>query len=278
MPKIDLHTHSEFSDGTCTPEEVVHAALKAGAGLFSLTDHDTTDGVARAAAVCVAHNLRFTPGVEISTREHDHLHFTGYNIDLANPQFQQFLAQNRQNRRERIRRIIIRLQQAGVDLSEEDVFKRAPNTVSRAHVADALKAKGLAASRQEGFRKYLLPGCAGYVPSAGVSAVEAIRYIKQAGGLAVIAHPGMVGEIWNFPAWVEAGLDGIEVFYPAHSFTMKQDLLALARKYGLLCTAGSDYHGPHGGRIKTPGMQIPKPHYDKLLHALFNTPRVCIQG
>lgn len=270
MPKIDLHTHSNYSDGTCSPEEVVHAALKAGAGLFALTDHDTTNGVAQAAAVCTEHRLRFVAGVEISTREHDHLHFVGYNVDVENPAFQQFLAQNRQNRRERIRKIIAQLQQAGVDITEEDVFKRAPNTVSRAHVADALKARGLAQNRQDGFRKYLLPGCVGYVPSAGVSAVEAIQHIKRAGGMAVIAHPGLVAANWDFPKWVEAGLDGIEVFYPAHTYTLKQDLLALARKYGLLCTAGSDYHGPRGGRITTPGMQIPQNHYDKLLQKFFN--------
>ncbi len=270
MPKIDLHTHSEFSDGTCSPKEVVHAALKAGANVFALTDHDTTDGVRQAEAVCKEHRILFTPGVEISTREHDHLHFTGYNLDLDNPTFQAFLAQNRQNRRERIRQIIRQLIEAGVNITEEDVFKRAPNTVSRAHVADALKANGVVPSRQEGFRRYLVPGQPGYVPSAGVTAVEAIQHIKRAGGMAVIAHPGIVSEHWNFPAWVEAGLDGIEVFYPAHTFSMKQDLLALARKYGLFCTAGSDYHGPHAGRITTPGMQILQPYYDRLIRKLFN--------
>ena len=270
MPKIDLHTHSEFSDGTCSPKEVVHAALKAGANVFALTDHDTTDGVRQAEAVCKEHCILFTPGVEISTREHDHLHFTGYNLDLDNPTFQAFLAQNRQTRRERIRQIIRQLIEAGVNITEEDVFKRAPNTVSRAHVADALKANGVVPSRQEGFRRYLVPGQPGYVPSAGVTAVEAIQHIKRAGGMAVIAHPGIVSEHWNFPAWVEAGLDGIEVFYPAHTFSMKQDLLALARKYGLFCTAGSDYHGPHAGRITTPGMQILQPYYDRLIRKLFN--------
>ena len=270
MPKIDLHTHSEFSDGTCSPKEVVHAALKAGANVFALTDHDTTDGVRQAEAVCKEHRILFTPGVEISTREHDHLHFTGYNLDLDNPTFQAFLAQNRQNRRERIRQIIRQLIEAGVNITEEDVFKRAPNTVSRAHVADALKANGVVPSRQDGFRRYLVPGQPGYVPSAGVTAVEAIQHIKRAGGMAVIAHPGIVSEHWNFPAWVEAGLDGIEVFYPAHTFSMKQDLLALARKYGLFCTAGSDYHGPHAGRITTPGMQILQPYYDRLIRKLFN--------
>lgn len=270
MPKIDLHTHSLFSDGTCSPEEVVHAALKSGAAIFALTDHDTTDGVSLAEKVCREHRILFTPGVEISTREHDHLHFTGYNVDVTNPEFQSFLVQNRQNRKERICQIIRQLAEFGLDLTEEDVFKRAPNTVSRAHVADALKAKGIVPSRQEGFRRYLVQGQPGYVPSAGVSAVEAIRHIKRAGGIAVIAHPGIVSEHWNFPAWTEAGLDGIEVFYPAHTFTMKQDLLALTRKYGLIATAGSDYHGPHAGRITTPGMQIPEPHYNKLLRKLFD--------
>lgn len=270
MPKIDLHTHSDFSDGTCSPEEVVRAALKSGASVYALTDHDTTDGVLRAEAVCREHRILFTPGVEISTRDHDHLHFTGYNLDLTNEPFQAFLAQNRQNRRERIRQIIRQLAQAGVDITEDDVFSRAPNTVSRAHVADALKAKKIVSSRQEGFKRYLVPGQPGYVPSAGVTAIEAIQHIKRAGGVAVIAHPGIVAEHWNFPAWTEAGLDGVEVFYPAHTFTMKQDLLALTRKYGLLATAGSDYHGPQGGRNSTPGMQIPQPHYDKLLRKLFN--------
>lgn len=269
MPKIDLHTHSNFSDGTTDPEEVVRAALKAGVRLFALTDHDTTDGVSRALAVCNEHRLPAVTGVEISTREHDHLHFTGYNLDLQNAEFQAFLAQNRQNRRERICRIITQLQQAGVDITQEEVFQRAPNTVSRAHVADALKAKGLVPTRQDGFRKYLLPGRAGYVPSAGTTALEAIRQIKKAGGLAVIAHPGISSSVWNFPAWVEAGLDGIEVFYPAHTYTAKQELLALATKYGLFCTAGSDYHGPRSGRTGFPGISIPVPHYDKLRSKFF---------
>ena len=155
MPVVDLHTHSTFSDGTCTPEEVVHAALKRSVQIFSLTDHDTTNGVARAAALTQERKLRFVPGVEISTCDHDHLHFTGYNIDLTNPEFQTFLADNRTARQGRIKKVIAQLQAAGIEISEEDVFSRAANTVSRAHVADALRAKGYAASRQAAFRKYL---------------------------------------------------------------------------------------------------------------------------
>ncbi len=268
MPQADLHTHSVFSDGTCTPEEVVHLALRRGVQVFSLSDHDTTDGTERARILAQERGLKFVCGVEISTCEHDHLHFTGYNMDITNPQFQTFLAQNRQARKGRIQKIIRQLQAAGVNITDEDVFARAPNTVSRAHVADTLCTKGYAHSRQAAFRQFLVEGQAGYVPSIGVTAKEAIGHIKQAGGLAVIAHPGMVTEVWDFPAWVEAGLDGIEVYYPAHSFAMRQELLRLADKYGLFASAGSDFHGPHGSKTTAPGMPMAQNHFDRLLSKL----------
>lgn len=270
MLKTDLHTHSFFSDGTSSPEEVAYGACKAGVKLFALADHDTTGGVLRAKAECEKRGVDFVSAVEISTREHDHLHFLGYNIDLNNRPFQDFLAQNRLNRVNRIKQIIKQIAQSGVDLTEEDVFSLASNTVSRAHVADALKKKKIVSSRQEGFRKYLIPGQPGYVPSAGVSVVEAIREIKKAGGLAVMAHPGLVQDVWNFAPWVEAGLDGLEVFYPSHGYTLKQELLKIARKYDLFATAGSDYHGPNAGRVTSLGMNVPPPYSDRLLRKLLN--------
>lgn len=270
MLKADLHTHSSFSDGTSSPQEVSYQAYKSGVKLFALADHDTTEGVPLAQQACLKVGLDFVPAVEISTREHDHLHFLGYNIDINNAEFQLFLAQNRENRQNRIRQIIRQLAESGVDISEEDVFSLAANTVSRAHVADALKKKKIVPSRQEGFRQFLVPGKVGYVPSAGVTVVQAICQIKKAGGLAVMAHPGLVQEVWNFPAWKEAGLDGIEVFYPSHSYTLKQELLKMARKYDLFATGGSDYHGPHAGRITSLGMNIPVPYSDRLLRKLLN--------
>lgn len=270
MPKADLHTHSTCSDGTSSPAEVAAAAWRAGVRVYALADHDTVSGVQEAAQECQKRGMDFIPAVEISTREHDHLHFLGFNVDVTNPEFLQFLQHNRQLRVTRIQKIIAQLQAAGVNITPQDVFKRAENTVSRAHVADALKANGVVDTRQEGFRQYLVPGKAGYVPSEGVTVIEAIRRIKHAGGLAVIAHPGIVSEYWNFPAWTEAGLDGIEVFYPAHTYTMRQELLAVARKYNLFATCGSDYHGPKSGRTTAPGMEIPQSYYDKLLRKLLN--------
>lgn len=269
MPVVDLHTHSVFSDGTYSPEELVHAALRKGVQLFALTDHDTMDGTARAHALAAERGLRFVYGVEVSTGDHDHLHFTGYNIDVNDASFQAFLKENREKRTGRIRQVIRQLQEAGVDLTEEDVFSRAANTISRAHVADALCKKGYAPNRHTAFRQYLLEGKPGWVAPVAVSAVEAIQRIKKAGGLAVIAHPGLVTDHWDFPAWTEAGLDGIEVFYPAHSFSIRQELVYLANRYGLFVTAGSDFHGPNAGKCSSPGMQIPQDHYNRLLSKLF---------
>lgn len=268
MLKVDLHTHSTFSDGTSSPEEVALAAAKASVKLLALADHDTVDGVLRARQACQKYAIDFVPAVEISTREHDYLHFLGYNIDVQSTSLQNFLKTNRENRLNRIKKIISQLSAGGLDITQEDVFSLAPHTVSRAHVADALKRKKIVPNRQEGFRKYLVPGQVGYVPSAGVSVIEAIKQIKQAGGLAVIAHPGLTQEVWNFPAWVEAGLDGIEVFYPSHSYTLKQELLKIARKYDLFVTGGSDYHGPNAGRITSLGVNLQPPYSDRLLRKL----------
>ena len=129
MIKADLHTHSYFSDGTSSPEEVAYEAWKAGVKLFALADHDTTDGLERAKTACEKRNLPWVAAVEISTREHDHLHFLGYNFDIQNQNFQKFLAQNRQNRLNRIKQIIRQIADSGVDLTEEDVFS--PRTRSR---------------------------------------------------------------------------------------------------------------------------------------------------
>ena len=125
MLKADLHTHSFCSDGTSSPEEVAYGAWKAGVKIFALADHDTTEGVLRAKAESEKHGMDWVSAVEISTREHDHLHFLGYNIDIHNAEFQAFLKQNRENRVLRIKKIIKQIADSGVDLTEEDVFSLA---------------------------------------------------------------------------------------------------------------------------------------------------------
>lgn len=268
MAIIDLHTHSKYSDGTSRPSEVVVECVKRKVCLYALTDHDTMDGVAEALERAQKYGLNFVTGVEVSTREHDHLHFLGYNLRQDDEEFNAFLKQNRDNRIIRIKKIIAQIAGAGYDLTEEDVFSLVKNTASRAHVADAIKNKGFAPTRQDAFRKFLVPGAIGHVPSMGVSVAEAIKHIKSAGGKAVIAHPGLVKEYWDFKAWVDAGLDGIEVFYPSHNTFMIQELLSIARQYNLFATAGSDNHGPTSGRTPKPGMEIPPQYFEQLMKGL----------
>ncbi|MDR0953746.1 MAG: PHP domain-containing protein [Elusimicrobiota bacterium] len=269
MPLIDLHAHTKFSDGTTTPSEVVYAYLKAGVQMMSITDHDTLEALPAAAQKAKEHGMLFINGVEISTQENDHLHILGYNIDPQNQALQDFLAQNRQKRNVRIKKIIKQLQDSGVNITEEDVFSLVKTVASRAHVADALKKNGIVPTRQEGFRKYLVKGKAGYTPVMGADVVDVISMIHKAGGLAFIAHPGIIKDAWNFPLWVQAGLDGIEVYYPSHSFELRQDLLGLAKKYNLLISGGSDHHGNKSGRDNKPGMQVPDEVFNTLKKVFF---------
>lgn len=264
MPIVDLHAHTTFSDGTSTPSEVVFAYKKAGVQIMSITDHDTLEALPQAAELAKKAGILFVPGVEISSSEHDHLHILGYNIDPQNKLLNEALAQNRENRNIRAKKIIKNLQEAGIDITEEDVFKLVKNVASRAHIADAIRNKKITSSRQEAFRKFLIPGKPGYVPNEGFSVCEVISLIKQAGGKAFMAHLGIVQEFWNFPAWVNSGLDGIEVYYPSHKQSMRDTLLTLVKKYNLLISAGSDHHGKKSGRDNAPGLQVPKEVFESI--------------
>lgn len=264
MPIVDLHAHTTFSDGTSSPSEVVYAYKQAGVQIMSVTDHDTLEALPQSEILAKKAGILFVPGVEISSREHDHLHILGYNIDPTNKRLNEALAQNREQRNIRAKKIIKNLQKAGVNITEEDVFKLVKNVASRAHIADAIRNKKIEPSRQAAFRKYLIPGKPGYVPNEGLSVCEIISLIKQAGGKAFMAHLGIVKEYWNFPAWVTSGLDGIEVYYPSHKQPMRQELLKLAKKYNLLVSAGSDHHGQKSGRDNAPGMQVPQEVFDSI--------------
>jgi predicted metal-dependent phosphoesterase TrpH len=264
MPLVDLHAHTLYSDGTSTPSGVVCDYLRAAVAIMAVTDHDTTQALQEARGKAASAGLPFINGVEISASEHDHLHILGYNIDERDERLQKLLADNRQNRNERIKKIIARLAQSGMDITQADVFGRVGNSASRAHVADAIKDKGITPTRQEAFRKYLIAGKVGYVAPQGALAAEVISTIKQAGGSAFIAHPCLIKEYWDFPKWTAAGLDGIEIYYPSHSLQLRKELLSIAKKYGLSASAGSDYHGSGSGRDNKIGLEVPDEVYKNL--------------
>jgi 3',5'-nucleoside bisphosphate phosphatase len=255
MPLINLHSHSNFSDGTLPPAQLAAEAAKARITFFSLTDHDISLGWDELESCLKTLKITYIYGIELSTSQHDNLHILGYGVNLKDPVFLEKLAGFREKRIERLRKIIALLKEQGLDVSFDELKIASGHTYGRPHIADLLKNKGLVKSRQKAFEKYIAFGKPAYVPPCGPGIEEAIKTIKDAGGLAVLAHPGVIRNIMDLAAWKEMGLDGIEAFYPAHSNALTREFLGLAEKHGLLVTAGTDFHGPGSGREDMEGFE-----------------------
>ena len=269
MPVIDLHSHSRYSDGTVSISELLYTFSKAGVEIMSLTDHDCILGIEEARLKAARYNILFVNGVEISTCDHDNLHFVGYNFDPKNLALNKLLEKNAQLRLERVKKTIKLLQENKIKITEEEVLKIAKGVSSRAHIADCLRRRHLGYMRSDIFKKYLGKDCPAYVPPMAVTVKETINTIKQAGGKCFIAHPGLVKEYWEFEKWVSWGLDGIEIYYPSHREAMREELLQIAKKYNLLVSGGSDFHGNIAGRTLVPGREVPQEVYDKLYSVFF---------
>lgn len=253
----DLHTHSKYSDGTAAPAEVVRRARVSGVSVLVLTDHDTLGGVAQAREAAKAAGIRFGAGIEINTAERDMAHVLGYGIDPENKKLLELLAVFRARRDSRIGKIVQRLRDAGVDITMEEVQGASTESLGRPHVADALRRKKIVHSRSEAFQKYLSQTGSAYVPPMGPTVAEAIAAIKAAGGWASLAHPLTVGKDAPIGDWVDMGLEGIEAYYGSHTGGQVEKVRAMAAKYKLLETGGSDYHGPGTGRERVGGVAFP---------------------
>ncbi len=245
----DLHLHTHFSDGTYSPEELAAEARRRGISALALTDHDSMEGCARAAAACARHGMEFVPGIEL-TAEHAgaEMHILGYFLDPAHPRLGRELARFQQTRQERIREMVARLNQRGVALRAEAVFALANcRSPGRPHVARALVQKGVCRSLDEAFERFLKKHRPAWVPKYKISARHAIELIHDAGGLAVLAHPGLNRNDDVLPDLVGAGLDGLECWHSKHTEAQAAHYLDLARRHRLLVTGGSDCHGTSKG-------------------------------
>ena len=262
----DLHLHTRFSDGTYAPEEVAAEARRHGLAAIALTDHDTVEGCAAAAAACAAAGLEFLVGVEL-TAEQDgrELHLLGYGMDSTSPDLLQALARFQNVRQQRIREIVARLNQLGIALTADTVFALANcQSPGRPHVARALVAAGVCASLEEAFERFLKKHRPAWVPKFKMSAAEAITLIHQAGGAAVLAHPALNRVDDLLPGFVAAGLDGIECFHTKHSPAIRDRYIGLANRLGALITGGSDCHGMNKGKPLIGTVRLPYVHFEKL--------------
>jgi len=262
----DLHLHTQLSDGTYSPEELVVEARRHGLAALALTDHDTVEGCERAALACEAAGIEFVPGTELTAEQDgNELHLLGYFIDTQNPRLLTQIARFQSVRQDRIREMVARLNQVRVPLEAEAVFAlancRAPG---RPHVARALVQAGLCASLDEAFERFLKKNRPAWVPKFKMSAAEAIDLVHQAGGVAVMAHPGLNRSDQVIPGLVEIGLDGIECFHTKHSTATADHYLQIAERFHLLVTGGSDCHGLSKGRPLIGTIKLPYQHVEKL--------------
>ncbi|HEU6447815.1 MAG TPA: PHP domain-containing protein [Verrucomicrobiae bacterium] len=265
MKFADLHLHTNFSDGTFTPEELVLQAQKAGLACIALTDHDSVEGCERAAIAAAKVNMEFISGTEL-TAEYDDIevHVLGYFLDTRNEKLLAEISKFQNVRQNRIHQMVARINELGVPLEAESVFAIANcKSPGRPHVARAMVKAGFVSHMDEAFEHFLKKGRPAWVPKSKISALDAVNLIHHAGGLAVIAHPGLNRSDEIIPDLVKAGMDGIECFHTKHSTMMSERYLEMADKYHLLVTGGSDCHGfskgkPLVGTVKLPYTAIEK--------------------
>lgn len=248
--RADLHTHTLASDGTCTPAENVRLAKEAGLHAVAITDHDTVAGIGEAMKASREYGVQVIPGVEISSVGiGQDIHVLGYFIPYEDEKFMAELAKLRDTRHERNKMLVAKLNELGIPIDLEKVYRRKEGTdknIGRPHIAEELMELGAVKSIEEAFEKYLGKGGLAYVNPPRISPQEAIGLIRQSGGVAVLAHPGLYGNDDFVEELILHGLDGIEVWHPDNSEEQRQHYMRLADDYGLVMTGGSDFHGWRG--------------------------------
>lgn len=269
MAFVDLHLHTVFSDGTYTPEGLITESAKCGLSAIAIVDHDTVDGVAPVQEIAKIRGIEVIPGIELSAEyKNQEVHILGYLIDCKNDGLLKRLEILKKNRIERVYKIIDKLKDMDAVLNPKTVFDIAgQGTVGRLHIARALVKEGIVNSHAEAFQKYIGDKCPAYVLGFRFSADEAIRLIKDAAGIPVLAHPYSLNNDDLILEFINCGIMGIEVFYPEHSQAMINFYLDLAQKYNLLVTGGSDCHGSAKAEIKIGCMKAPYELVEKMKEA-----------
>ncbi len=269
MRFADLHVHTICSDGTLTPAELVQEALKRKLAAVAIVDHDTTDGLPEALTAASATDLEVIPGIELTAQHaNQEIHLLGYFLDYRNPQLAEKLQIIRANRIQRVYQIVDNLKNLGVDLNPQTVFSISGNsTVGRMHIARALVKEKLVSSIPEAFAKYIGDRSPAYVLGFRLLVSEAIQLIREAEGIAVLAHPYLLRNDDLISEFKGYGLGGLEVYYPEHSQSMVNFYLGLAKRLDLLVTGGTDFHGSAKPDLKLGMIKLPMELVEKLRQA-----------
>lgn len=258
----DLHIHTSASDGLLSPVEVISQARDIGLPGLAITDHDTVDGLEEARCFMEENSpaLDFIPGIEMNTElAEKEIHILGYFIDYHNRLLLKRLQEIKEARLDRARKMIMRLANMGFNIDMEQVERIARgDLIARPHIAQVLMENACVSSVKEAFDKYIGKGCPAYVNRYKFLPTEAIELIKGAGGIAVLAHPGLIRDDSFVVTIISLGIEGIEVFYPEHNHGQVLKYSQLSRENRLLITGGSDFHGynqdENRGRIGSCGV------------------------
>jgi predicted metal-dependent phosphoesterase TrpH len=250
--RIDLHTHSDVSDGTDTPAELVGQAARAGLDVVALTDHDTFDGLAEAVEAGERYGVEVVPGLELSCAHRGHsVHLLAYGADPAEPRLAAEMVKVRSGRTGRLAPVLEKLAELGVGVSEAEVMRFVGDSpsVGRPHIADALVAAGHVSDRAEAFDRFLADGGPAHVHRYAIDVHRGVELVRGAGGVAILAHPwGRQRRAILPPEFIEeltarSGLDGFEVDHQDHDAAVRAELRSLGQRLDVLMTGSSDYHG-----------------------------------
>jgi 3',5'-nucleoside bisphosphate phosphatase len=255
---VDLHAHSTASDGSRAPADVIREAKRIGLAAIALTDHDTVAGIPEAISVGVDLGVRVVPGVELSAVEGDvETHILGLHLSDTR-ELEAKLVALREMRRTRAERMVHRVNELGVRIEFASVLEQAAGgAIGRPHVARAMIAEGWAVDFRDAFDRYLGNGRPAYVTKERLAVSEATALIHRAGGLAILAHPSHSGTLERIAAFVDQGMDGVEVRHPSHSAEDTARLAALVEHFSLVPSGGSDWHGSSDGPRTLGMMRVP---------------------
>lgn len=257
--RIDLHIHTNHSDGLSTPSEVLNIVKSKGLKGFAVCDHDNIEAYFELKKEMKGDDPELVPGVELSAgRGGEDIHILGYFYNPDSKILKEALKEFRENRNRRGDRMLKELKGLGIDLPVRLVYEFAGNSaIGRPHIADALVKIGAVRNYNEAFARLIGIGCPAYIPKENLTPREAIELIHESGGLAFLAHPGIADAGRYIPEFVQYGLDGIEIFHPRHGSAVRRNFVKIADNDGLLKSGGSDYHGRNGQHEMIGSQNVP---------------------
>lgn len=257
LKSVNLHLHSRYSDGALKPKAIVDVAIQNNLDLISITDHDTVEAYKHLPAAHIP--LRIIPGIEFSSTWQDSdVHVLGYGIDVNNVNLLEVLSWMKDGRWNRAEKMLDKLSRLGIKIPMESVVSYAGdmNLIVRPHIAQALVADNHCRNKQEAFERFIGNDAPAYVPKPVLSTGDVIRYIHDANGIAVIAHPGKLKSLDFLDDFVRLGIDGVEVWHPDHNEEMRFKLTDFCQRNALLKTGGSDFHGEDESSVYFGGVPV----------------------